>query len=83
MAVGDSFTYGEYVGDLDAWPAQLQRLTGRSGLNGGVSGYGLDQIVVRAERLMALHGSALAFEAECLGHPQVEAVHMREISATR
>ncbi len=59
LAVGDSFTYGEDVGDLDAWPAQLQRLTGRTVLNGGVSGYGLDQIVLRTERLMALHRPAL------------------------
>ena len=59
LAVGDSFTYGEDVADLDAWPAQLQRLTGRTVLNGGVSGYGLDQIVLRTERLTALHGLAL------------------------
>jgi lysophospholipase L1-like esterase len=59
LAVGDSFTYGEDVGDLDAWPAQLQRLTGRTVLNGGVSGYGLDQIVLRTERLTALHRPAL------------------------
>lgn len=54
LAVGDSFTSGENVGDLDSWPAQLQRLTGHTVLNGGVSGYGLDQIVLRTERLTAL-----------------------------
>lgn len=59
LAVGDSFTYGEDVADLDAWPAQLQRLTGRTVLNGGVSGYGLDQIVLRTERLTASHELAL------------------------
>lgn len=59
LAVGDSFTYGEEVGDLDAWPAQLQRLIGRAVLNGGVSGYGLDQIVLRTDRLTALHKPAL------------------------
>ena len=51
LAVGDSFTYGEDVGDMDAWPAQLQKLTGRRVLNGGVTGYGFDQIVLRTERL--------------------------------
>ncbi|MBU8874633.1 hypothetical protein KQ910_12735 [Reyranella sp. MMS21-HV4-11] len=55
LAVGDSFTYGEHVGDLDAWPAQLQRLIGHRVLNGGVSGYGFDQTVLRAERLAARH----------------------------
>lgn len=59
LAVGDSFTYGEDVGDLEAWPAQLQRLIGRSVLNGGVSGYGLDQIVLRAERLTVVHRPAV------------------------
>jgi hypothetical protein len=51
LAVGDSFTFGEALNDRDTWPAGLQRLTGRSVLNGGVSGYGFDQIVLRAERL--------------------------------
>jgi lysophospholipase L1-like esterase len=55
LAAGDSFTYGEGVFDAEAWPAQLQRLTGRRVLNGGVSGYGLDQIVLRAEQLTAVH----------------------------
>ena len=51
VAVGDSYTYGEDVGDKDAWPAQLQGLTGQRVLNAGVSGYGFDQIVLRAELL--------------------------------
>jgi lysophospholipase L1-like esterase len=51
LAVGDSYTYGEEVSDEEAWPAQLQTLTGRPVSNGGVSGYGLDQIVLRAELL--------------------------------
>jgi hypothetical protein len=51
LAVGDSFTYGEEVADGETWPAALQRLTGRPVLNGGVSGYGFDQTVLRAEAL--------------------------------
>jgi len=51
LAVGDSFTFGEEVSDRESWPADLQRLTGRRVLNGGVSGYGFDQIVLRAEAL--------------------------------
>ena len=54
LAVGDSFTYGDEVNDEETWPAQLQRLTGRLVLNGGVTGYGFDQIVLRAEQLVAL-----------------------------
>lgn len=59
LAVGDSYTFGEEVGDAETWPAQLQRLSGRRVLNGGVSGYGFDQIVLRAERLAATHEPAM------------------------
>src|SRR5471032_2204184 len=55
LAVGDSFTYGDEVRDQESWPAQLQRITGRHVLNGGVTGYGFDQIVLRAEQLAAVH----------------------------
>jgi len=49
--VGDSFTFGDEVKDGQTWPAQLKLLTGRHVLNGGVSGYGFDQAVLRAEQL--------------------------------
>src|SRR5262245_30306251 len=55
LAVGDSFTFGEDVSDPEIWPSTLQGRTGRRVLNGGVSGYGLDQIVLRAEMLAALY----------------------------
>jgi len=51
LAVGDSFTFGDEVKDGETWPAELEHLTGRQVLNGGVSGYGFDQIVLRAEQL--------------------------------
>lgn len=47
LACGDSFTYGDDVGDDASWPAALQRLLGRTVLNGGVPGYGFDQVVDR------------------------------------
>jgi hypothetical protein len=53
LAVGDSFTFGDEVNDGQTWPAQLKLLTGRHVLNGGVSGYGFDQAVLRAEQLAA------------------------------
>lgn len=55
LAVGDSFTFGEEVADGESWPADLQTITGRRVLNGGVSGYGFDQIVLRAEALAPLY----------------------------
>lgn len=52
LAVGDSFTFGDEVGDSETWPAILERKTEKRVLNGGVSSYGLDQIVLRAETLI-------------------------------
>src|SRR5262249_51730889 len=43
VAVGDSFTFGEDVGDSDSWPAGLERLADRRVINGGANGFGLDQ----------------------------------------
>lgn len=53
LAVGDSYTEGGEVKDNDSWPAHLERFTGRRVLNGGVGGYGIDQVALRAEDLVA------------------------------
>jgi len=58
LAVGDSFTFGDEVADGESWPAQLERILGRPVLNAGVSGYGLDQAVLRARKLAAAIGPA-------------------------
>jgi hypothetical protein len=39
VALGDSFTEGSRVSDDQAWPVQLERLSGRSVYNLGISGY--------------------------------------------
>jgi lysophospholipase L1-like esterase len=52
VAFGDSMTEGYAVGDDETWPAALERLTRGPVLNAGVRGYGLDQMVLRAERLV-------------------------------
>jgi hypothetical protein len=59
LAVGDSFTWGGEVDDHESWPAHLERLLGRRVLNGGVNGYGLDQMVLRAERLVPRYRPAV------------------------
>lgn len=67
LVVGDSFAFGDEVNDEETWPAQLQKEIGRPVLNGGVFGYGLDQIVLRAERLLDRTGArtlVVAFVAD-------------------
>jgi len=51
LALGDSYTEGWSVTGDESWPAHLERDTGRRVLNAGVRGYGIDQMVLRAERL--------------------------------
>jgi len=52
IAVGDSFTAGSEVDDEEAYPAQVERLTGRPVINAGVGGYGTDQTILMAESLL-------------------------------
>ena len=52
LAVGDSFTFGDEASNNETWPAALEALTGARVSNGGVFGYGFDQTVLRAERLV-------------------------------
>ena len=50
LVVGDSYAHGDEVSDGETWAALLQSLTHRRTVNAGDSGYGLDQIVLRAEQ---------------------------------
>jgi hypothetical protein len=52
LVVGDSFAAGSEVDDPDTWPARLERVTGTPVINAAVGGYGIDQIVLRAETLL-------------------------------
>jgi len=53
LAVGDSYTFGDKVSDSETWPAQLEKLSGKSVINGGVDGYGVDQIFLRTRRFLS------------------------------
>lgn len=52
LVVGASYAMGEDVADDQTFPAHLQGILQRRVLNAGVLGYGLDQMVLRAERLV-------------------------------
>ena len=49
LVVGDSYAHGDEVADGETWAALLQPLVRRRVVNGAFSGYGFDQIVLRAE----------------------------------
>ena len=53
LAIGDSFTLGSEVDDHESWPAHLERLAQVNVVNAANGGYGVDQIVLRAEQLAA------------------------------
>ena len=53
LAVGDSFTAGSEVANAETWPAQLEDRLRRPVVNAANGGYGADQIVLRAEQLLA------------------------------
>ncbi len=55
LAIGDSFTFGDEVDDDETWVAHLEGRLNRRVLNGGVSAYGIDQAVLRAEQLLEQH----------------------------
>lgn len=47
VCIGNSFTHGDAVAFEDTWPHILAQQTGRSILNMGVGGYGIDQAILR------------------------------------
>ncbi|MDP8236068.1 MAG: GDSL-type esterase/lipase family protein, partial [Candidatus Erginobacter occultus] len=52
LICGDSFAYGCGALDEETWPYYLAAATGWRVTNAGVSGYGLDQIVLRLEQVI-------------------------------
>jgi len=54
LVVGDSFAAGSQVTDEDTWPAQLEELVRQPVINAAVGGYGVDQMVLRAEQILPL-----------------------------
>lgn len=51
LVVGDSFAFGDEVLDSESWPAALERAIDAPVVNAALAGFGLDQSVLRAERL--------------------------------
>src|SRR6185503_3834037 len=89
LAVGDSYTLGYAVKDDETWPANLERRRQQRVLNGGVHGYGLDQTVLRADRLaQAFHPRTvvlafIAHDIDRAGLSLNESTHKPYFTATR
>ena len=49
LVLGDSFAHGDEVSDAETWPTELQPLLRRRVINAAMSGYGIDQMVLRGE----------------------------------
>src|SRR5262249_26973643 len=67
LAVGGSFVFGDKVSDDETWPAILERRLNRRVVNGGVSGYGPVQAVLRAERLLKSQAYSLVILSIVVG----------------
>jgi hypothetical protein len=77
LVVGGSVALGDEVADDETFPAQLQALIGRRVINAGMSAYGLDQIVLRAEVVAAEEKPAaivLSFGADNLRRSEMSRV---------
>src|SRR5690242_6507248 len=53
LVVGDSFAHGDETSDEETWPTLLQPLLHRRVINAAMSGYGIDQMVLRGEIVAA------------------------------
>jgi hypothetical protein len=51
LVSGDSFAAGSDVADAETWPAHLQQRLNRPVINAAAGGWGIDQIILRAETL--------------------------------
>lgn len=77
LVVGDSYAQGDEVEDNETWATLAQPLLQRRMINAGVSGYGLDQAILRAERSAAEEWPAaivLIFIAEDLRRSEMKRV---------
>jgi lysophospholipase L1-like esterase len=59
LTVGDSFVFGDQVSDDETWPSILERRLNRRVVNGGVSGYGTAQALLRAKQLLTAKSYSL------------------------
>ncbi len=77
LVVGDSIAHGDELINGQTWPARLQIALKRRVINAAVTGYGLDQIVLRAEKVVRQLKPALlvvSFAADDLRRSEMDRV---------
>ncbi|HJT82539.1 MAG TPA: hypothetical protein VJ719_15190 [Chthoniobacterales bacterium] len=75
LVFGDSFTFGNDVHDNETWPSELETILQQPVLNAAVTGYGIDQAFMRAEKLLPNYHPAVVIVA-FISHD----VHRAELS---
>lgn len=58
ICIGDSFTHGDAVLQEESWPYLLQQRSGKTVLNLGVGGFGIDQAILKYEK-RPFHGETV------------------------
>ncbi len=77
LVVGDSIAHGDELKDAETWPSLLQLKLKRRVMNAALTGYGLDQIVLRAEKVARETKPAalvLSFAADDLRRSEMDRV---------
>ena len=85
VSVGDSYTFCRQVEDYETWQNHLAKINGRAVLNYGVGNYGIDQAIIRLNKVYIPKGckyAVLGFVPETISRIQSYWKHYLEFGNT-
>ena len=85
ISVGDSYTFCRQVEDYETWQNHLAKINGRAVLNYGVGNYGIDQAIIRLNKVYIPKGckyAVLGFVPETISRIQSFWKHYLEFGNT-
>ena len=85
ISIGDSYTFCRQVEDSQTWQNSLSKLTGNSVLNYGVGNYGIDQAIIRLNKVFIPNNceyAILGFVPETISRIQSYWKHYLEFGNT-
>ena len=85
VSVGDSYTFCRQVEDYETWQHHLAKINGRAVLNYGVGNYGIDQAIIRLNKVYIPKGckyAVLGFVPETISRIQSYWKHYLEFGNT-